>query len=121
MLSPRFGISASADALTLTGRAYVTGTQLLGIEDMDAPNKDGMWRYRIDVDGTGIEEYYEFPEKKSCSEVRDIWLDDVADNWGAGMAQRFKHKVKVTQLWQTKSETSSEGLALPSPQDKDSQ
>lgn len=121
MLSPRLGISASGATLTLTGRATVTGTTLLGIADMDAPNKDGMWRYRIEAEGTGIEEYYEFPDEKSCERVREIWLGDVADNWGAGMAEQFRGKVKVTPLWETKTQTSSEDLGLPSPDSQDSQ
>lgn len=81
---------------------------------MSAPNEDGKWRYKIEVRGTGIEEYYEYDTRLSTDDVRDDWLDDVAESWSEGLASGFSGNVEVTPLWEKKNQTNSEGVALPS-------
>jgi hypothetical protein len=86
---------------------------MLGVDDMTEPNSDGMWRYKIEVSGTGIEEYYEYDKRISTDTVRDNWLDDVAENWSDGIASQFRGNVEVTPLWETQDQTTSEASALP--------
>lgn len=64
-------------------------------------------RYKIEVDGTGVREYYEFDECKSEDEVEQIWLNDVRIKWGAGVSTAFEGNVEVTRI------TDDEPPALP--------
>jgi len=77
-----------------------------------------MFRYRVEVDGTGINECYEYDTARGEAEVRADWLSDVAEQWGEPMADAFRGRVSVTALWETQEETTrSEGspIALPPP------
>lgn len=57
-----------------------------------------MPRYQITVDGTGIEEIYEFDQFLTEDEVRDIWYQDVREQRGALIARTFKGSINVEQL-----------------------
>lgn len=64
-------------------------------------------RYKIEVKGTGIREYYEFDTCYTEDQVKDIWLSDVSEKWGDGVSGAFKGNVEVTRL------TGDEPPALP--------
>jgi len=113
MMLTRSGLSVSGLPLTLTGRAYVNGTQLLGTVNMVGDNEPDAFRYEITVDGTNITEYYEFDSEKSCSEAAEIWLDDVSRRWGTVLADKLRGDVTAKKLWQTTQKDSSEAIALP--------
>lgn len=55
-------------------------------------------RYKITVDGTDIREYYEFDECFPEEQVREIWLSDVSERWGSGVAGAFRGKTEVTRI-----------------------
>lgn len=55
-------------------------------------------RYKITVDGTGIQEYYEFDQDLSEQEVGEEWLNDAAGKWGEGVALAFSGRVNVEQI-----------------------
>lgn len=121
-MPPHSGFSGSAFALALTGCVSDNDTKKLGTGHMTQPNDDGMWRYLVEVEGTGIEEYYEYDTKLDTDTVADRWLDDVAENWSDSIANQLRHNVEVTPLWQAKNqETTSEAMGLPTTQEEDSQ
>jgi len=63
------------------------------------------YRYKITVEGTDIEEWYQFEEELEEHEVKQIWLDDVRDNRALGqrLAKQWKQYTQVEALWKTHS------------------
>lgn len=57
-----------------------------------------MPRYKITVDGTAIEEIYEFDQFLSEDEVRQIWYQDVQKQRGALIASLMQGSINVKQL-----------------------
>lgn len=57
-----------------------------------------MPRYQITVDGTGIEEIYEFDQFLSEDEVEQIWYQDVAEQRGSLIARTFRDSINVERL-----------------------
>jgi len=57
-----------------------------------------MPRYRITVDGTGIEEMYEFDQFLDEDEVKDIWFQDVRQQRGSLIARTFKGSINVERV-----------------------
>lgn len=57
--------------------------------------------YDIEVDGTDIHETYVFSQHKRADEVKEIWLEDVAEHndFGERLAKVYRENVKVTDLW----------------------
>lgn len=55
-------------------------------------------RFKIEVDGTGILEYYELEHCSSEETAKQTWLSDVAERWGAGVATAFEGRVRVKML-----------------------
>ena len=73
------------------------------------------YRYKIEVEGTHVCEYYQYREPLSEDDVAQDWLDDVEESWGAEFADVFRGDVEVTALWQNSTQTTSEAqtIALP--------
>lgn len=107
--------------LGLTGRAVTfrcgDTVVMVTVDDIDGDK----FRYRINVDGYPIEEYYEYDEPMSEAEVAKDWLSDVRDTWGDDMADTFEGAVKATKLWQKTTQDSSaqEPIAMPPPPEDD--
>lgn len=57
-----------------------------------------MPRYKITVDGTSIEEIYEFDQWLTEDEVKGIWYQDVVRNKGIIIAKTFKGSINVERL-----------------------
>lgn len=55
-------------------------------------------RYKITVDGTGIQEYIEFDQQLSEEEAAEKWLGDAASKWGEGVALAFQGRVNSEQI-----------------------
>lgn len=71
-------------------------------------------RYKITVDGTGVQEYHEFDENYSVEEVAEWWLDNASDKFGAGVGLAFSGRVNVEQIAKK-----DEPSALPPCKDED--
>ena len=123
-LSTGFGVSGLM--LTPTGlcgvlcgdtRTFVGDAQ--EVEDMVKEDNLGdpdIFRYKIEVSGTGITEYYEYDEERSEGEVRSEWLDDVKETWGDDFGTAFSGAIMVTKLWETQNKDSTSersAVALP--------
>lgn len=121
--APTPGINISADALVLTGVVHVKDTSTLGYMGDEPVDKPDYFRYKIEVDGTGIEEYYEYQQHKTAKEVRADWYSDVKEQWGEQLASQFKEHITVIDLWkETTAEVNSEESAEEQkPTNKDSQ
>lgn len=65
---------------------------------MSIPVEEFKHRYKIEVSGTQVREYYEFDDKKTDSEVKEIWLSDVTEKWGDGVAGAFDGHIEVTRI-----------------------
>ena len=106
--------------LTERNSAFRCGDKvvMVTVDDIDGDK----FRYRIEVEGYPIEEYYEYDEPMSEAEVAKDWLSDVRGTWGDDMADTFEGAVNAHKLWQTTTETHSdqEPIALgPPPQDEE--
>lgn len=80
--------------------------------------------YKITVDGTDIQEYYDLEERYSENEVREMWLSDAEDNHGSYLSVILSSKVRVELLTDPDDgdETPELGegvIALPSAEDYD--
>jgi hypothetical protein len=85
---------------------------------MDPGNDEGKWRYQIEVDGTGIREYYEYDERIDPEDVGEDWLRDAEERWSGTIAEELADGLEVTPLWQQKDQQTSEAsevIALPPP------
>lgn len=119
--APTPGISISVDALVLTGVVHVKDTSTLGTMGDEPVEKPDYFRYKIEVGGTGIEEYYEYQQHKTAKEVRADWYSDVKEQWGDGLASQFKEHIMVTDLWKkiTPEVNSEEWAEEQKPTSKD--
>jgi hypothetical protein len=138
------GISISVDTLVLTGGVHVKDASTLGYMADEPVDKPDYFRYKVEVDGTGIEEYYEYQQHMTAKEVRADWYSDVCEQWGEELASQLKAHITVTDLWKkttagvnseqsaqeqsptTKDRESPKGtmqnpLVLPAPEEEDSQ
>lgn len=52
-------------------------------------------RYWVEVEGTEIEELYEYEKKYSEEQVKYMWLKHVSQKWGKHMAKTFSDRVDV--------------------------
>ncbi len=62
------------------------------------PKHNDEFVYKIQVEGTGVKEYYGLECNHSEDTVETMWLKDVEDRWGAGVRQAFEGDVSVTKL-----------------------
>jgi len=92
--------------------------QKLAYEMYTDDKRGDIYVYDIEVDGTEIRETYVYQEKKDEGEVRQQWLEDVANNnqMGRHLAQAYKDNVKVTALWKKhNSAQQADREAVPIP------
>ena len=57
-----------------------------------------MPRYKITVDGTNVEELYEFDQFLPEGEVEQIWYQDVKQQRGELIARTFKGSINAEML-----------------------
>lgn len=93
------GLNSRVFPLMLTGVGHDTPALTLGDDVTEITDKPDKFRYKVEVDNTGIEEYYEYEEHKTAAEVRADWYSDVKDAWGEQLASAFKSNITVTDLW----------------------
>lgn len=126
MIAHGLGFGVSSSLLAPTGLCVVAGgSDRTRFGDMRLCDEETMgnnivdpdiFRYKIEVEGTGIEEYYEYEVERSCDAVRGEWLDDVEGSWGSAFRTAFDGAVSVTKLWETQNKSStSERSAIPMP------
>jgi len=106
----RYG--AESQWLSATGRPCesrdVSGDRLTDIDEIEGD----AFRYRVEVEGFGVSEYYEYDDDVSTDRVAGDWLADVRDCWGDELADLFDGKIMVTRLW-TKNTTEHDTVESP--------
>lgn len=112
---------AELEWLSLTERSrddrVGDATSLVTVDDIDGD----AFRYRITVEGFGVEEYYEYDEPKSEPEVAEEWLCDVGENWGSAFSDLFEGNVEADALWTTTTsaqDSEDSPIVLPPPEEE---
>lgn len=106
---------AQSMGLSLTGRRNCESKevviQLVTVDDIDGD----MFRFRIVVEGCGVEEYYEYDEPHSTAYVAQDWLSDVRESWGDAFADALEGDVQAEKLWETQETQNEDSEDSPIP------
>lgn len=82
--------------------------------------------YKITVDGTDIQEYYDLDEKLSEGQVKEMWVSDATEKHGGYLPSVLSGRVNVELLTDEKEgektpELGEEAIPLPPVPDEDKQ
>lgn len=80
--------------------------------------------YKITVDGTDIQEYYDLEKRLPESQVKDMWLSDATEKHGGYLPSVFSGRVNVELLTDSEEgektpELGEEAIPLPPVPDED--